>query len=634
MAVADLQEGGWRRRTTKRLKEVAQLHLRQLPCLHALLPVLRCRKRKSYQTLGQDEEGDGTEVEDRRQSVNMAFGRLMVRVALLAMIGLTVLFVVRNRSMPGDTDFHQLTEAQQFSRDSPVVLYIAAVELLVCGACSHTAAQMYRRRRHAVRHPADSQGRERQTYVKVELQKEPGLEHRQLFGLSFRPSTDGLECLRVESVRSGSLLDSWNQRVLAPTPEELMEEALGNGLEDGSQACPVGQALQQVRPGAAIVAINDAAADVGLMQLQLTQPKVTLWVQAELAHPSQLEADLLAQLQPQPAVPVTSAAAAEANGTGSSPSTAVPAANTLGILQVEAVAAAVADGPKCACIAMEDEEQQILTRWTVCAVIFGWVTILPVLLMQPHEQRPRQQLFRQYLLKPCLLMMPIAMALWLLDCIEVLAEHEMMRPWVYFGACHVVFPAVLVFYLMQMQAADEKLVLEQRKARQTESSNAITVVAEDPAPTLLKEFITVNPVALVWLGACAAIPLVACSFITPMQTARSKKAQGYVNVIYAPCSFLQLGFLWALSRITFDKLPQLYLAGAGLLLSVPCFVIWCVCLICASRYGREDMLLVEQQRRERAAKAVSGTAEQAPQATELVDCSEAQHREWELVYSA
>ena len=122
--------------------------------------------------------------------------------------------------------------------------------------------------------------------------------------------------------------------------------------------------------------------------------------------------------------------------------------------------------------------------------------MLPILPMQPHEPRPRQQLFRRYLLKPCLLVMPIWIALWVLDCIEVSLPP---RPsaFFYFGICHVIMLAVLVWYLVQAQAAGEALGLEQSRSRREEAGCTAPVVSEDPSPTFLKELIAINPVALI-----------------------------------------------------------------------------------------------------------------------------------------
>jgi len=614
------------------------LHLRQVPCLHSVVPNFRCWKRNKYQNLDQDEEGDGSETVDKRQDVSMMFGRIMVRMAALAAIGLTVFFLVLHNTLAGPGQ--RSTPEEDFRTHSPLIMYFAVLELLVCGACSKTAALMYRRRRHALRHPADSTGKEREGYIKVELEKDAGLEHRQLYGLGYRPSSDGLECLIVEAVRPGSLLDQWNNRAAGPSPEQLLEEALGDTvLENTAEAPepaqsapeaggPAASAVQTVRPGAAIVAVNDVTADVGMMQAQLTQSKVTLWLRSDFASP---ESELAAAIAVASGAPAPNAPAP----------TALGRPEATGWAAAVSEAAAVAAGPRCACVPLEDEEQQTFMHWTVCSIIFGWVTLLPVLLTQPHEHRPRQQLFRQYLLKPCLLMLPVAMLLWLLDCIEVMAELEFYKPFYYFVICHVVIPGVLVFYLVQMQAADEKLALEQRKTRLKESPSVTPVVAEDPTPILLKELIEVNPVALVWLGASASIPLVVASFITPLQTERGKKAQSYINIIYTPCAVLQVFYLWVIWRVRFIDLPRLYAAAISLLLSIPCFIVWCFCLMCASSYGREDLGIVEKQRQERAKNVLAAAGLAAPEATGpetppgsgLVDCSEAT-RDGVLMFSA
>merc|ERR1719215_2412969 len=106
--------------------------------------------------------------------------------------------------------------------------------------------------------------------------------------------------------------------------------------------------------------------------------------------------------------------------------------------------------------------------------------------------------------------------------------------------------------------------------------------------------------------------------------------------------FLQLAFMYILYHVRFVDLPKFYMFCFGLLLSVPCFVIWCFCLMCASRYGRQDMRLVEQQRVERARQAAEQPPEAAAEsgsgralgASELVDLTEAMHREWEYIYTA
>lgn len=742
MSLANEESVPWRRRA----KGLVSQQLRQFPCLHAILPALSCCKcrSKSYQTLGQDEDDDSAAMQDVRQNINKTFGTAMIRTAMFVAVAITIKLVVTNRRLnrdynygyideadgsstttsgpeanpykePSDADLKAMEEMakESFHRDSPIVLYMAVIELLACGACATTAASMYRRRRHQLQHPSESSDKIKAVYIKVHLEKEAGQEDKQSFGLGFRPSSDGLECLLVETVRWGSPLDSWNRSRHRPSPEEMMEEALGDddtdrveataesnasGTAGGNDAAATGDAgsagageaqvpdrpvRRSVEPGSAIVAVNDVHGDVGMMQLQLLKPKVTLWVRQEFNHASQFQDGLFARdmelagghhqagsLSQGGARAAPSSGIAAANGSGlraaglEQGSTAPP---SLQAMQIGASEATMMDwvahagfimglpsltkGPRCACVGLEDEEPQILNRWLACSLIFGWVTMLPVLLMQPHEERPRQHLFRQFLLKPCIIVLPIWMTFWLIDCVQVAVELPIVTPVYYFGIVHMVLPAVLVWYLFQMQAADEELVLEQRSARAKEIlvGTAMPLAVEDPAPTFLRELIMMNPVALVWLGACAAIPLVCCSFLTPMKTERGKMAQGVVNVIYSPLIPLQMAFGFVLWHLKFQEVPKLYLTGFGLLLSLPCFVIWCLCVVCSSRYGRKDLALVRQQRLERgkAAKQSAENPELAPDAAEaqsarerpvlpneLVDCSEAQCREWELIYTA
>merc|ERR1719398_275083 len=87
---------------------------------------------------------------------------------------------------------------------------------------------MYKRRRHQIVHPAESDEKAKRSYLEVHLSKEACAEEMPTYGIGFRPSSDGLECLLIESIRWGSPLDQWNRRQAAPTPEELVEEALGS----------------------------------------------------------------------------------------------------------------------------------------------------------------------------------------------------------------------------------------------------------------------------------------------------------------------------------------------------------------------------------------------------------------------
>ncbi|CAK0805114.1 unnamed protein product, partial [Prorocentrum cordatum] len=197
--------------------------------------------------------------------------------------------------------------------------------------------------RHSVRHPADAPEKERNMYTKVQLEKEAGKEASQLYGLGFRPSTDGLECLVVEAIRPCSLLDLWINKQANPTAEVLLEEALGDAQPEGSGGSAAAaadgasgagdrqgddperlrRAAEEVRPGAAVVAVNDVSADVGMMQLQLTKPKVTMWVRSYYTHPSEFESELLAAQQ---AVPGHEGLGAAAAAQGPAPGSGAPGA--------------------------------------------------------------------------------------------------------------------------------------------------------------------------------------------------------------------------------------------------------------------------------------------------------------------
>jgi hypothetical protein len=600
-------------------------------------------------------------------------------------------FIATNQGMRYDKEHDHIeeTEEEAFQRDSPIVLYMAVIEILACGACALTAASMYQRRRHQICHPSECDERIKRLYLQVPLAKDLASEDTNHYGIGFRPSTDGLECLMIESIRWGSIVDYWNRRQCTASPEELIEQALGDnsppanagpraGAGGASASARASRRNHQVEVGAAIVAVNDVHGDVGLMQAQLLKPQVTLWIRAELSHASNFEESLapapepqaradepssesrpgdttaaepVVVGQPQPALSENAPESRDAErGTANPTVVSAPSPVGLSILRLAGLAVGLSSrSPRCVCVALEDEEPQILTRWLTCSLLFGWVTMLPVLFMQPHEDRPRQQLFRQFLLKPCLIVLPIWVLLWFMDCIQVGIDFKLIHPFYYFGIVHMVLPGVLFRYLMLMQAADEQTVLDQRTQRVKEANTAMLIAVEDPSPTLLKELIMINPVALVWLGSCASIPIVAFSLLTPMQSERAKLAQQTVGVIYSPLVFLQMAFIYTLWNIKFENLPKLYLAGFGLLLSVPCFLVWCLCIVCSSKYGRQDLGLVRAQRIERAKAAKAQADGEAPDAAHrsirgtpalpedpdaLVDCSEAQYREWEFIYTA
>ncbi|CAE8621703.1 unnamed protein product, partial [Polarella glacialis] len=116
---------------------------------------------------------------------------------------------------------------------------------------------------------------------------------------------------------------------------------------------------RKVLPGFAVVAVNNVTGDVGLMQQQLLKPQVTLWVRVELLHPSQIYAEMYGP------------EAEQVHELDGHATPGVPGEVTFGNATIGQPARIGPPAPRCACIAMEDEEAQILTRWTICGVMFG-----------------------------------------------------------------------------------------------------------------------------------------------------------------------------------------------------------------------------------------------------------------------
>eukprot|EP00913_Durusdinium_trenchii_P015841 g14887.t1 len=93
-------------------------------------------------------------VEDKRQNVNVLLGEVLMKASLAGMIGVTVLCLVRTQGFTEDemdklADVRVVDEEYEwlrFKEDSPLVLYLATVEMLICGSCAVTAAAMYQRR--------------------------------------------------------------------------------------------------------------------------------------------------------------------------------------------------------------------------------------------------------------------------------------------------------------------------------------------------------------------------------------------------------------------------------------------------------------------------------------------------------
>lgn len=243
-------------------------------------------------------------------------------------------------------------------------------------------------------------------------------------------------------------------------------------------------------------------------------------------------------------------------------------------------------------------------------------------------------LFRRFLYKPCLIIMPIWLLFWSLDCLQLMLRHVVIPPYVFLAVCHAALPAVIAWYLMQMQAEDEQLVLSQRKERvDAETGASIAVAVEDPSPTYLKELLTCNPVVITAIGVCAALPIVISSLVTPLTTVRGKLAQSYVYLMFGPLVLLQVIFVGGLILIEFTDLPSMYLTSFTLLFRLPPLVIWCICVCFTWRYSYKDVVLVKKQRQERAKEVVRSEPGGVPEGA-VVDCAESHLREYELTYSA
>ena len=105
-------------------------------------------------------------------------------------------------------------------------------------------------------------------------------------------------------------------------------------------------------------------------------------------------------------------------------------------------------------------------------MIFGWITLIPALICTPHPERPRQRLFRDVFWKWSVgFILPVWMALWTLDVVEIFFHWQLYPPYVYFLGCHMGLATFLVFLSMKLQQREELLVLEQREQRNKELSS-------------------------------------------------------------------------------------------------------------------------------------------------------------------
>ncbi|CAK0832282.1 unnamed protein product, partial [Prorocentrum cordatum] len=59
---------------------------------------LRCLKRGRYESLGEDEDGEGVAAQDQRQNLNRTVGQVLVKVALVLLVLVTVLVMYRSKN--------------------------------------------------------------------------------------------------------------------------------------------------------------------------------------------------------------------------------------------------------------------------------------------------------------------------------------------------------------------------------------------------------------------------------------------------------------------------------------------------------------------------------------------------------
>lgn len=621
----------WRRDARLAGKRCITSNLRQVACFNVLARSVKRRfTRSKYATLTEG-EGGPAEAECSSQRLSHTLSTWMWWLSILVALA-ALLVAVKDMARESE-----MAHSEDGFTDGPsgsgLMLLLSATMIGTCAACAKTAAQMYSDWAHTMQHPKDAPAAMRRHYLKVDISMED--RRQRLVGLLFRPSTDGLECLLVEHVKLFSPLSAWNhdaaRKATAAAFAALQAVPTGGQEGGGDEEAPrpEPQRLLQIRPGSTVVAVNDAHGDVGLMQLKLTEPVVTLWVRQCMPHAS-VDDVFIEEEEEQTASQPGQGQEAISNGEAGVVQGEVIGAGAPANLEVPAGSS---ECQQVAVVGFEDEAPQVLVRWVCFSFLFGWMTLFPVLFVQPREGRLRQQLLRQYLLKPAMVIMPLWVAMWLINSVEASFGLQLCGPFWYFLITHMLLPPVIVWQAMKMQAADEVLVLEQRKER-SKSTGAMRCI-EDPVPMLHKELICLNPVVMVWMGAFAAIPIVVFSVLTPLTTARGKLAQGHLQILYLPCIVLQVYVVSMLRVAVYADPVDVYVDFFGLMLALPCLVLMALGMAFASRHCRKDMDLCQQQRLQRAAEVATPEGGSPPENIfKIVDTTEALYRDFELVLSA
>lgn len=601
----------------------------RVPCFASIFPRICSARRNRYSTVTQLEDNSGGKVDDDRQQCGLVVGLWVLRFSVVYGIGATIVLTVRGTSVDLPTAPNKTDHVELF-----LLLFMVFTEFFLCGVCARSIATVYKRRAYALQHPSGLEPTA-PYYNKVMLEKRRGKEKHQLYGLNFQVSVNGDEFLMVESVQPGSLLDQWNNHSIERSTEQLMEEAWGDSVDVPSSHVEVREAAIpdasscKIHLGDKIVAVNHVSADIGSMQAELLQPKVTLWVLREddASFSDQEFPEIQGSLDTTTPVSSPTSVTPPVRIGGSESDGASESGDSNG----------EAKGPYFACICLEDEVPLMPVQWTLCSLLLGWITLLPVLFMHPHEERPRQQIFRQYLLKSSILVTLIWLIFLILGLVGEIFNFQLISPFLHMIVCQMVLPAILVRCIFKMQKVDEQLVLHARETRRAEakSSDTMPMCAEDPSPVFLKELIVMNPLALSLIGVYVSIPILVYSFLNPLATERGKMVQGHLHVLYIPLAFLQGIIICSVYDADFNNLIEYYSACLLCIFSIPSLMMWSLFAVFTWRHNGHDVELVKRQRRERADAFLS---EMSPgrdcQGTPCVESRESTNQDWQVIHSA
>eukprot|EP00397_Hematodinium_sp_SG-2012_P016693 GEMP01017040.1.p1 GENE.GEMP01017040.1~~GEMP01017040.1.p1 ORF type:complete len:654 (+),score=102.73 GEMP01017040.1:55-2016(+) len=612
-------------------------------------PCIQGIRSAKYQSLSED-----VNATDKTQAAADRVGSILMFVSLFSFIMLMLKFSVGIR----------IERMDDYNRNLPLILYATILEILICGASMRTVALMYRRRRHVKKHPNDLRNAE---YVKVGPISRADLNTP--WGFAYRPSMDGIEALLVEDVYKSSLVADWNEafatkttktanettksvtngetrevrkmsedkksaddemnevnemenfeskadveREQQKTANELIDInlSMGPGVTDDNESAdempPIEMAILSY--GLAIVGVNEIHGDVGPMQVELmTAQNVTLYCHTHLGDPTMEDEELKEAFK------------------------AYPGATVIGNKD-DANATLPASTHTVSVVGLEDEEPQMLLRWVLCSFTLGWVSLLPVVFLEPHEERPRQTQFQNIFGTAGKIILPIWIVMWIVDSVSIMLHIQLIPPFFYYIIVHMVLAGIVVILGMKLQFQDTEHVCDQRRVRRDEveaagdAENNVKIrpfVTEDPPPTLLRELLICNPIAVVFMGCLVAIPIVIGTLFYPLNTERGKLAQTYVCMTFGSLCILQLATIGLLWQLTLDIVPTVYLAGFAALVWYPCFIAYCICLLCSGHYAKRDLDLCRRQRIERAAAYVTDK--------NAVEIGETRGREWELSFS-